>query len=157
MWSAIPLSKFWRYVALAPMWSRPLVIVFLKNKCPYSNQWTFGPMNLRNNGTTPSTPWKCYLSNNNNYIFHVIYLCFTTCRLHTSWFLKPRSLLAEYLFRLFTIEINSAIANNLKPIGLMKMQCVTIYPSIYEWVSVYMKIHHDRFWTLYRHFANVAR
>ena len=51
--------------------------------------------------------------------------------------IKPRSHLAEYLFRLFTIEINSAIANNLKPIGMMKMQCVTIYPNIYECVSDY--------------------
>ena len=33
--------------------------------------------------------------------------------------------------RLCTIEINSAIANNLKPIGMIKMQCLTIYPNIY--------------------------
>ena len=59
--------------------------------------------------------------------------------------LKPRSHLAEYFFRLCTIEINSAIANNLKLIGMMKMQCVTLYPNIYECVSNYMKIHHDRF------------
>ena len=62
---------------------------------------------------------------------------------------KPRSHLAESPFRLFTIEINPAIAENLKPIGMMKMQCVTIYPNIYECVSDYMKIHHDRFWTFY--------
>ena len=49
--------------------------------------------------------------------------------------LKPRSHLAKYFFRLFTIEINSAIANNIKPIEMMKMQCVTIYPNIYECVS----------------------
>ena len=30
--------------------------------------------------------------------------------------------------------INSAIANNLKPIGLMKMQYVNIYPNMYECV-----------------------
>ena len=49
------------------------------------------------------------------------------------------------IFRLFTIEINSAITNDMKPIGMMKMQCVTIFPNIYECVSDYMKIHHDRF------------
>ena len=54
-------------------------------------------------------------------------------------------LLGRYFSRLFTIEINSAIANNLKPIGMMEMQCVTIYPNLYEYVSDYMKIHHDRF------------
>ena len=36
----------------------------------------------------------------------------TTC----SICFKPRSHLAKYFFRLFTIDINSAIANNLKPI-----------------------------------------
>ena len=49
------------------------------------------------------------------------------------------------IFRLFTIEINSAITNDMKPIGMMKIQCVTIFPNIYECVSDYMKIHHDRF------------
>ena len=58
---------------------------------------------------------------------------------------KPRSHLAEDFFRLFTIDINSAIANNLKPIAMMKMQCVTVYPNICECVLDYMKIHHDRF------------
>ena len=65
---------------------------------------------------------------------------------------KPRSHFAEYIFRLFTIEINStiieinsAIANNLKPIGMMKMHCVTIYPNSYECVSGCMKIHHGGF------------
>ena len=58
---------------------------------------------------------------------------------------KPQSHSAEYFFRLFTIEINSAIANSLKPIGMMKMQCVTIHPNIYECVSDYMKIHQERF------------
>ena len=43
--------------------------------------------------------------------------------------LKHRSHLAKYFVRLLTIEINSAIANNLKPIRMMKMQCVTIYPN----------------------------
>ena len=33
------------------------------------------------------------------------------------------------------------MANNLKPIGMMKMECVTIYPNIYGCVSDYMKIH----------------
>ena len=32
-----------------------------------------------------------------------------------------------------------------KPIRMMKMQCVTIYPNSYEYVSDYMKIHNDRF------------
>ena len=50
-------------------------------------------------------------------------------------FLWDWSHLFEYFYRLFTIEINSAIANNLKPLGMMKMQCVTIYPNIYECVS----------------------
>ena len=59
-------------------------------------------------------------------------------------------------FRLFTIAINSAIANNLKPIEMMKMQCETIYPNSYERVSDYMKIHHVLLWTFYGHFANKA-
>ena len=58
---------------------------------------------------------------------------------------KPQSHLAEYCFRLFTIELNPAIANNLKPIRMMKMQYVTIYPNTYECVSDYMKIHNDCF------------
>ena len=45
------------------------------------------------------------------------------------------------------IVINSAIANNPKPIRMMKMKSVTIYPNIYECVSDYMKIHYDRFGT----------
>ena len=45
--------------------------------------------------------------------------------------LKPRSHLAENNFRLSTIDINSAIANNLKPIGMMEMQCVTMYPNVF--------------------------
>ena len=53
--------------------------------------------------------------------------------------------LDRIFFRLFTIEINSAIANDRKPIGMIKMQCVTIYANIYECVSDDMKIHHDRF------------
>ena len=65
--------------------------------------------------------------------------------INTTKVLKPRSHLAEYFFRLFTIKINSAIANILKPLGIMKMQCVTIYLNIYECVSDYIKIHHDRF------------
>ena len=62
-------------------------------------------------------------------------------------------------FRLFLIEINSAIANNLKSIRMMKMQCVTIaiYPKIYKCVSDYMKIYHHPFWTFYGHFAYEAR
>ena len=35
--------------------------------------------------------------------------------------------------------------SNLKPIGMMKMNYVTIYPNIYECVSDYLKIHPDRF------------
>ena len=59
--------------------------------------------------------------------------------------------LGRTFFRLFTREIKSTIANNLKPIGMMKTQSVTIYPNIYECVSDYMKIHHDRFLTFYEH------
>ena len=70
---------------------------------------------------------------------------------------KPRSHSAEYILRLFTLEINSAIANNLKPIGMIEIQCVTIYPNIYESVSDYMKIHRDRFPTVCCHFANEGR
>ena len=71
---------------------------------------------------------------------------------------KSRSHLAEcFFFRLFTIKVNSAIANNLKPIGMMKMQCVNTFPNIYECVSDYMKIHHDRFRAFYGNFANEAR
>ena len=58
---------------------------------------------------------------------------------------KPRSHIVVYIFPLFTIQINSAIVNNLKPIVMMKIQCVTIYPNIYECVSENIKIHHDRF------------
>ena len=50
---------------------------------------------------------------------------------------KPPVPLGRTFFRLFTIEINSAIANNLKTIGMMKMQRVTIYRNIYECVSDY--------------------
>ena len=53
--------------------------------------------------------------------------------------------MAECLLRLSTIEINSAIANNLKPIGMIKMLCVAIYPNIYQCASDYMQIYHDRF------------
>ena len=70
--------------------------------------------------------------------------------------IKDPAPLAEYFFRLFAIEIHSAIGNNLKPIGMMQMQCVIIHPNIYECVSDYMKIYHDRFWKFYGHFANVA-
>ena len=42
-------------------------------------------------------------------------------------------------------RINSADAINLKLIGIMKMQYVTIYPNIYECVSDYIKIYQDRF------------
>ena len=58
--------------------------------------------------------------------------------------LREPTIIDRIFFRLFTIEINTGIANNLKPIGMMKMR-VTIYPNTYECVAVYMKIHHDRF------------
>ena len=45
----------------------------------------------------------------------------------------------------------------MQPIGMMKMQCVTIYPNIYECVPDFMKIHHERFWTFYGYFSNEAR
>ena len=35
--------------------------------------------------------------------------------------------------------------------------CVIIYPNIYECVSDYTKIHHDRLCTFYGHYANEAR
>ena len=69
----------------------------------------------------------------------------------------PRSHLAEYFSRLFTIEINSVIANNLKRIGIMKLQCVTICQNICECVSDFMKIYHNRFLTFCGHLANEAR
>ena len=47
-------------------------------------------------------------------------------RCQVGFIIKPRSYLAEYFFRLFTIAINSAIANNLKQIGMMELQCVPI-------------------------------
>ena len=77
--------------------------------------------------------------------FDMLNICNYPALGHNVVHLKPRSHLAEYICRLFTIEINSAIANNLKTIGMMKMQCVTSYPIFYECVSDYMKIHHDRF------------
>ena len=58
---------------------------------------------------------------------------------------RPCPTWPNIFFRLFTIEINPAIENNLKPIGMMKMQCVIIYSNIYECVCDYRKIHHDRF------------
>ena len=58
---------------------------------------------------------------------------------------KAPGSLGRISFRLFTLEINSAIANNLKPIGMMKMQCVTVCSNIYECVSDYMEIHNDSF------------
>ena len=45
---------------------------------------------------------------------NIIYVIFGTT------ILKPRPHLAEYIFRLFTIEIYSAIANNLKLFGMIK-------------------------------------
>ena len=59
--------------------------------------------------------------------------------------LKPRSHLTEYFFPIvddidkFSNREQSDTNRN------DKMQCVTIYPNIYECVSDYMKIHHDRF------------
>ena len=52
------------------------------------------------------------------------------------------------LYRILFFPIahdRDAIANNLKQIGMMIMQCMSIYPNIYERVSDYMKIHHKRF------------
>ena len=59
--------------------------------------------------------------------------------------LKSRSHMVDYCFRLFTVEINLVIARNLKPIGMIKMQGVTIYLNINERISDDMKIHYDRF------------
>ena len=75
------------------------------------------------------------------------YLFYKPLSITHSMRVKYRSNLAEYFLQLFTIEINSAIANNLKPIGMMKMLCVIIYENIYECVSDYMKHQHDHFWT----------
>ena len=68
-------------------------------------------------------------------------------RVHIPWIrligkyrvrMKPQSHLAEYIFRLFTIEINSANANNRND-----KNTICDYPNINECVSDYMKIHHD--------------
>ena len=66
---------------------------------------------------------------------------------HTPTYIKSRSHMVDYCFRLFTVEINNYLSNarNLKPIGMIKMQGVTIYPNIYEYVSDDMKIHYDCF------------
>ena len=40
---------------------------------------------------------------------------------------------------------------------MMKLQSVTIYPKVYERVSDFMEVYHDRFLTFYGHFANEAR
>ena len=63
------------------------------------------------------------------------YGCFAYNLIDSERTLKLRSHLAQYVFQLFTIELNSTIANDLKPIGMMKMQYVTIYPNIYECAS----------------------
>ena len=78
-------------------------------------------------------------------------------RLHRRMRKQSRPHLPEYFSRLFTIKMNSAIANNLKPIEMMKIQFLTIYPNVYECVSDYMKIHHGRFWIFYGHLANKSR
>ena len=61
----------------------------------------------------------------------------------TRWMLKLWSRSQNIFFRLFMMEINSAI---MKPIRNMKMQWEIVYPNIYECVSDYRKIHHDRLW-----------
>ena len=52
--------------------------------------------------------------------------------------LSPGPALPKTFSRLFTTEINSAIANYLKSTGMMKIQCMTIYPNIYKCVTDYM-------------------
>ena len=64
--------------------------------------------------------------------------------------------LGQILFRLFTIEINSANANNLRLIGMMKIQCVTVYPNNYERVFDYNEDSSRTFLNIYGHFANEA-
>ena len=103
---------------------------------------------------------KCILSDN---------LCLFSCLIYVFWYdifggregkrftSKPRFHLADYFLGLFTIQVNSAIANNLKPMGMIKMQLVIIYPNIYACVSDDVKTHHDRFRTFYGHFTNKAR
>ena len=53
-----------------------------------------------------------------------IIVCYLLCSL------SPGPTWPNIFFQLFTMEINSAFANNLKSIVLMKIQCVTIYPNI---------------------------
>ena len=60
-------------------------------------------------------------------------------------------------FRLFSTAINSAIANNPQPIGMMEMLCVTIYPNVNERVSNNMKIHHDHIRTFCGRLTNEPR
>ena len=43
------------------------------------------------------------------------------------------------------IKVDSTIVNKLKSIGMITMQCATIYLNIYEYVSYNMKIHRDGF------------
>ena len=47
----------------------------------------------------------------------------------------------KYVFRLFTIEINLAIGNNLKPTEIKKIQCETIYPT--KFTNVFPIIYED--------------
>ena len=67
---------------------------------------------------------------------------------------KPRSHLAEHFSRLLTIEIKSMIVNNLKPIEMMKMQCVTININIYGCFFFWLYENSSR--TFYGHSANEA-
>ena len=57
--------------------------------------------------------------------------------------IKLRPLLAECFPIVYDIEINSAIANNIKPIIMMELLCVTVNPNIYGGVFGDIKIHHD--------------
>ena len=47
------------------------------------------------------------------------------------------------IFRLFTIVINSVIVNHLQPIGMIKLQCVNVFPKIFECVYLDMKNDHN--------------
>ena len=69
---------------------------------------------------------------------------------------KLRSHSVEYFFTIVHDIDKFSNRKNLKPIGMMKMH-TTVYPNIFECVSDHMKIHLDRSFTFYRHFANEAR
>ena len=67
-----------------------------------------------------------------NYSKQYIYFCFLFTKGDIAHFTEVTVPFGRIFFRLVTIEINSAIANNPKPIGMMKMQCVGPCFPLYE-------------------------